>query len=86
MDYVYKLDAIIDHIHIVTIGLFSTKSLAKQYKKLWEDFDGNGIKIECYLNKMILNKVNLDETLTPNQLIKIKPLLRDYKLQEIGIK
>jgi hypothetical protein len=86
MNYIYKLDAVIDDIHIVTIGLFSSKDIAKQYRTKWEEFDGNGIKIECYLNKMIIDKVILDKTLTPGQMKKLKPLLRDYKLGEIGIK
>jgi hypothetical protein len=86
MNYIYKLDAVIDDVNIVTIGLFSTKSIAKQYKTKWEGFDGNGIQIECYLNKMALDKVILDKTLTSSQIRKLKPLLRDYKLEEIGIK
>jgi hypothetical protein len=35
---------------------------------------------------MIIDKVILDKTLTPGQMKKLKPLLRDYKLGEIGIK
>lgn len=82
---IYKLDAIIDDVNIVTIGLFSKKKIANIYKELWEDFNGNGITIECFLNKVELDKVVFNRILTPNQFSKLKPILRDYKLKEIGI-
>lgn len=86
MNYIYKLDAIIDRVNIVTIGVFSKKKIANSYKKIWEGFDGNGIEIECYLNKIELDKVYIDRVLTPYQSEKLKPYLRDYKIEEIGIK
>ena len=83
---IYKLDAIIDRVNIVTIGVFSKKKIAKSYKKMWESFNGNGIDIECYINKIELDKVDIDRILTPYQSENIKPYLRDYKIEEIGIK
>lgn len=83
---IYRLDAIIDDINIVNIGLFNTKKMALFHKRKWENFDGEGIKIECYLTKVKLNEVNPERFLTERQLEELKPLLRDYKLEEIGIK
>jgi len=83
---IYRLDAIINDINIVNIGLFDTKKMALFHKRKWEDFDGEGIKIECYLNKVKLNQVSPERILTENQLEELKLLLRDYRLEEIGIK
>ena len=73
MNYIYKLDAIIDRVNIVTIGVFTKKKIANSYKKMWESFNGNGITIECYINKIELDKVDINRILTPYQTENLKP-------------
>jgi hypothetical protein len=87
---IYKLDAIIDHTNIVTIGIFSKRKIAKNYKDFFESFNDkdkpNHIEIDCFINKIELDKVLFDRILTPDQLNTLKPLIRDFKLKKIGIK
>ena len=75
----YKLDAVIEDVNIVTIGIFSTKSNALLNKKIWENFD---VKIECYITKIILNEVNYN-IFKELKIIHLEEEIRDIKIKSI---
>ena len=63
------------------IGIFDNYKLAISEKNKWKSI--KEIKFEIIVKRRLLNKINPNDFLNENEVLKIKPIIRDFKINEI---